>query len=71
MGLENPPVNVDKQIDAINMMVEFIKAKHIKPNYKKLTVDTMSFNFNAALQDKTTMNLAREAIENKTNGRCH
>ena len=63
MSLENPPINVNKQIDAINTVVEFIKTKHIKLSCKKLMEDTISFDFNAALQDEATMNLAREAIE--------
>ena len=63
-SLENPPININEKIDVISMLVEFIKNKHIKPPCKKLMEDTMSFNFNAALQDEAMMNLAREAIEN-------
>ena len=64
MSLENPPVNVNEQIDMINTVVEFIKAKHIKPSCKKLPEDTMSFDFNTALQDETIINSAREVTEN-------
>ena len=64
MSLENPPVSTNKQINAINTVVEFIKAKHIKLSCKKLPQNTMSVNFNTALLDETMMNLAREVIGN-------
>ena len=54
-SLENPPVITNKQIDAINTVVEFIKAKHIKPSCKKLPENTMMVNFNTTLLDKTMM----------------
>ena len=62
-NLENPPVNIDVQVDVINMVIKFIKNRHIKLDCKKLMEDTMLFDFKVALQDKAMMNLARKAIE--------
>ena len=63
-SLENPPAKANEQINAINTVVEFIRAKHIKPSCKKLPEDTMSIDFNAALLDENTIDLAREATRN-------
>ena len=71
-NLENPPAIANKQIDAINTVVEFIRVKHIKPSCKKLPEDTISIEINTALLDKNTIDLAKEATRKcETNGRCH
>ena len=47
----------------INTVVEFIRAKHIRPSCKRLPDDTLSTDLNSALQDETTINSARRNQE--------
>ena len=63
---ENPSTKSQENIDAINVVVEFIREKHIKPSCKKLLDDTLFTDFITAAEDKATMNSARSTVENKT-----
>ena len=49
----------------INTVVEFIRAKHIRPSCRRLPDDTLSTDFNSAPEDETTINSARGILETK------
>ena len=63
---ENPSTKTQENVDVINVVVEFIREKHIKPSCKKLSDDTLFTDFITVAENKTTINSARSMIENKT-----
>ena len=62
---ENPSTKNQNHINMINIVVKFIRVKHIKPTCKKIQNDTKFTDFITGSDDETTMNVARNMVNTK------